>query len=126
MKKCSYLTNRDLLEGIQSQRHSKRIFVRFSFLGTLTRRKNAVFRHFVRFCGVFWAAKNHYTKGATKAAQKAAQKVAQEGGKKTPQYQTKCRVCGVFATCKSKKTFKNAKKSVFLRLPFVGVTPLSH
>ncbi len=55
--------------------------------------------HFVRFCGVFWAAQNHDTKDAAKAVQKAAQKVAQEGGQKTPQYLTKCCVCGVFAAC---------------------------
>ncbi len=120
MKKCSYLTNRDLLEGIQSQRHSKRIFVRFSFLGTLTRRKNAVFRHFVRFCGVFWAAKNHYTKGATKAAQKAAQKVAQEGGKKRRNIKQSVVFAAFLQRVKVKKLSKMPKNPFFCAFHSLG------
>ena len=50
------------------QRHSKRIFVRFTFFRTFTRCKTAFFWHFVRFCGVFWAVQNHGKKGAAKGA----------------------------------------------------------
>ncbi len=92
----------------------------FHFWALIRAAKTPFLGHFVRFCGVFWAAQNHDTKGAAKAAQKAAQKVAQEGGQKTPQNLTKCRVCGVFAACISQKNLQKYQKSVFLRLPFVG------
>ena len=96
----------------------------FHFLALIRATKTPFFGHFVRYCGVFWAAQNHDTKGDAKSLLRHLLRhlfCSFLRHLKTPQNLTKCRVCGVFAARICQKKLRKHQKSVFLRLPFVGL-----